>query len=297
MTNTKTPQKQTDNSDNNTKGNVPTPVIRNQQYIAPLTQAKDYRLWVARVKPRLQQMQQWDDTKNLPKDNQEATNFLVELLSNNLLEIFLDTNYSAPIIWTTLSSKFLVSSLSTQSTAFTALINFNYSQATMAENKLSLLSLARDLRTSFKNLDSVPIDQVVMLFALINVPMEYHALRSTLEETHKTGLTIDDLFTSLEREEAMANSSVANRMSSTKPTTSETQCLHGRLASTCWSCDTTLKPTCTLCKSTGFKKFTHPKGSRLCKDQQAAFQAASNLNASRSSDSSTAAAASSTPSK
>jgi hypothetical protein len=127
----------------------------------------------------------WNDKVNAPLDSQEASNFLLGVLSDNILELFLDTDFVASVIWSTLSTKFLVHSLSAQSTAFTALVNFNYSEPSMADNKLALLSLARNLRTSFKDEKTIDIENLVMLFALTNVPTEYHHLRSTLEETNK----------------------------------------------------------------------------------------------------------------
>jgi hypothetical protein len=258
-------------------GNPSSPSNRPQQFIRPLSDGKEYRLWLARVKSRLQELNLWNDKAQAPFDSQEASNFLLSVLSDNILELFLDTDFAASVIWTTLASKFLVHSLSAQSTAFTALVNFNYSEVSMADNKLALLSLARNLRTSFKDHKSIDIDDLVMLFALINVPSAYHHLRSTLEETNKTGLKLESLFESLEREESLSVSSGARRAalaatasaSAGRQDSSSSKCAHRRPAATCWTCHPHLRPTCSECQAKGLLKYYHVKGSKFCKEQQA----------------------------
>ena len=256
-------------------GNPPSsPANRPQQFIRPLSDGKEYRLWLARVKSRLQELNLWNDKAQAPFDSQEASNFLLSVLADNILELFLDTDFAASVIWTTLASKFLVHSLSAQSTAFTALVNFNYSEVSMADNKLALLSLTRNLRTSFKDQKSIDIDDLVMLFALINVPSAYHHLRSTLEETNKTGLKLESLFESLEREESLSVSSGARRAALAATTSAgrpnfSPKCAHSRPAATCWTCHPNLRPTCSECQAKGLLKYYHVKGSKFCKEQQA----------------------------
>jgi len=244
-------------------------VQRQSNLISPLTDGKTYRLWVARVKARLQELQQWNEKTESPKETQEASNFLLGVLSDSILEHFLDSNFSAPLMWQQLAKKFLVHSLSAQSTAFTSLINFNYSHPTMATNKTALLSLARDLRTSFKNQESIDVDDIVMLFALINVPPEYHHLRSTLEETNKNGLKLDSLFESLEREESLSVSSARRAALSAKTNGQSVspKCIHRRPAATCWTCHPNLRPTCATCHTKGYPKFHHVTDSKFCKQQ------------------------------
>lgn len=249
--------------------------------VKPLSSAKEYRLWAVRVMSKLQQMKEWDTQgkTGLPKDSEESKNFIVGTLADNLLETLLDTDMKAPTIWAALQKAFLVHSLSAQSIAITSLMNFNYSEPSMEANKTALLSLQRELRTAFENADSIKISDLVMLFALVNVPAEYHSLRTTLEETNKTGLSMDALFESLVREEASAISSASRASRAGGPVPPGENCSHDRDGATCWSCHPELRPVCTSCKNKGIARFYHHRGSRFCKDalKAGAAKAAANL--------------------
>lgn len=249
----------------------------------PLASAQGYRLWVVRASAKLKQMQKFDDEKVVPIDSEESNNFLLGVIADNLLETLLDTDLTAVTIWNALKKAFLVHSLSAQSIAINSLMNFNYSEASMQENKTALLSHQRELRTAFENADTIKISDLVMLFALVNVPSEYHSLRTTLEETNKNGLTVDSLFESLVREEASAISS-ANRASRASYAAASgtpagdlvAKCAHDRDGASCWTCHPDLRPTCANCKNKGIARFHHHQGSRHCRDVVRAARAAAN---------------------
>jgi hypothetical protein len=245
--------------------------ISTKNNIKPLTCSKDYRIWTVRVTAKLQELSLWNINEKEPEpfDSEESNNLLLSLISDELLEQVIDTDLQASTIWKHFQKLYLVSSLSAQSTSLASLINFNFSAANMQDNKHEVLNLARELKTAFKNTAVITHEELIMLCCLVNLPSEYHSLRSTLAENNPNGLKFEALFESLLREEALsisANSAVANRAASkaraAKPTG---QCSHNRLGSSCWSCHPNLRPVCGECKANGEVRFNHVKGSKFCK--------------------------------
>jgi hypothetical protein len=169
--------------------------------IKPLSCAKYYRLWTVRFKTHLQELGLWNAELKEPEpfDSEVSNNLILSLVSDNLLEQVLDGNLLASTVWNHFKKLYLVSSVSAQVVSLSSLINFAYPEPTMIENKQHLLSLARELRTAFKNASEISVDDLIMLFALVNLPIDYHSLRSTLQETNNSGLKFEDLFESLKK--------------------------------------------------------------------------------------------------
>jgi hypothetical protein len=239
-----------------------------QNQIKQLSNAQDYRLWAVRVTTKLKEIKKWDKSEEVPINSEESNNFIIGVISDNLLEQVLDLELNCTTLWSHFRDLFLVHSISAQSTAITSLINFNYSEANMLANKNTLLSLARDLRTAFQDSENINLKHLLTLFALVNIPEEYQSLRTTLEETNKEGIEFDDLFESLIREEA-AQVGKAKRMARANAVSgSPSQCPHKRTSSTCWSCHPSLRPVCVPCQTNGVAKFNHSQGSRFCESKQ-----------------------------
>ena len=238
---------------------------------APLQRAEDYRLWVVRHKTKLVKMGAWDEEKSLPIDTSALNAFIVEAISDTFLEQVMDTDLKASTIWKHLATLILKGGVSAQSTALLNLMNFSYPGPTMLENQTSLMGLCRALRTAFNNAESIEIDNLVTLFALVNMPSEHQPLRTTLEETKKDGLTLAGLFESLIREEATL-SGTANRASRAKLASADPgepgECPHNRPKSTCWKCTPESRPTCHLCKKAGLSRIRHHPDCAMCKEQR-----------------------------
>ena len=233
-----------------------------------LEKVEDYRLWSVRTKAKLAKADHWDDANDLPFDNPATAAFMVDSISDLFLEQVLDSDMQASTIWTHLTESILKGGVSAQATALLNLINFAYQGPSMQANKTLVLGLSRALRTAFNDADSIPVADLVTLFALVNMPSEHQALRTTLEETKKEGITLAHLFEALAREEASSASgpSRASRVA-TNPGNSP-QCSHNRDGATCWSCHPELAPTCDLCKKAGLSKFRHPPNCFSCKKQR-----------------------------
>jgi transposase InsO family protein len=186
--------------------------------IQPLSKPEHYRLWCVRVESALKQMKAWNVKTAAPMDTEESNNYLLSVIADNFLEQMLDTDLKASTIWAYLQKTILVSSISSQSTALSELMAFNYAESDMRANKTALLRLQRNLKTAFNNSPTIDISQLVTLFALVNIPTSYQPLRTTLEET-KEKLELDELFTSLIREEssAVANGARAARVAVASP--------------------------------------------------------------------------------
>lgn len=251
--------------------NASNPVVSYNEKSAPLQNAEDYRLWVIRHQMKLMKMGSWDEKAELPINNPASNTFIVEAISDSFLQQVMDTDLKASTIWKYLATLILKGGVSAQSTALLNLMNFSYTEATMLENKTHYMGLGRALRTAFNNATTISIDDLIALFALVNMPSEHQSLRTTLEETKKDDLTLESLFESLIREEAKTSGS-ANRagrafLANAHPHPPG-QCAHKREEATCWKCHPSLIPTCQLCKKAGLTRFNHPPGCRTCKLQR-----------------------------
>lgn len=244
--------------------------------IKPLAAPEDYRLWSVRTQSALKEMSAWDKAADTPLNTEKSQSFLLSVIADNYLEQILDSDLKAETIWTYLKTSILVSSVSAQSAALSNLMNFNYPENSMLNNKTTLLKLQRELITSFSDRKEIKIVDLVSLMALVNMPNEYKPLRTTLEET-KDNLNLEDLFTSLIREEssekAFSNRAARASLASVTPiptATTSAICEHDRAEARCWSCHPELRPICLLCQKEGSSKFRHSKERCPKKFQKAA---------------------------
>ena len=246
--------------------------------ITPLETKTAYNNWAIRCKAHLQQHSPslWDNTTKAPKDAEKAAAFLISVMSKNLLEHVSATaaggDLKAPVIWKHFQDTFITSDLSSKSAVLNHSISFRYDSGSIINEKTALLNLRRELQAAFKNSTTITIDELITLFALVNLPVQYQTLWTTLEETSKsTAVSCDGrLFSSLLREEAYATSS-AQRMGSppVSPKTTPAKCQHNYPPKLCWVCHPNKKPQeCSICKSNGFSKTRHPTGSDFCDYQQ-----------------------------
>jgi hypothetical protein len=236
-----------------------------------LTCKDDYPLWKICVQAHLAAQQpdpQWDTATGAPLNTPQTKNFFLSVISKDLLKGAMSTDMEALSLWNHFSTICLTSDLSSKSAALNSLIGFDYSAPTMIENKSVLLTAVRAMRVAFKSDVHITYEDLASVCALVNLPGNYQPLRSTLEET-KTNLTVDDLFTSLIREEAAqrTSSAHANRVTTPEDPTKK-QCTHGREKATCYKCHPQLQPTCHECKELGIPKHRHVNGSPFCKMQQ-----------------------------
>jgi hypothetical protein len=179
-----------------------TPSPHGKYHVKPLATNTGYNLWSIRVTAILTERKEWNEPAGEPSDSVTATNFLIGVIDDDFLEQFLDTDLK-PLHWAYFKKTILVSTISAQSTALTSLFAFNLGEANLVFNLTTIKELQRNLTTAFSNSEKISISLVnlVTLFALVNMPSEYAALRTTLEETTKQ-LNLDELFKSLIREES-----------------------------------------------------------------------------------------------
>ena len=255
-------------------------------------------LWLIRARAALESRNWWDVDTNLPVNNPQSNYILLSALSNYFLEQIADSDLFATTIWTHVKGINSKSNLSTKSTALLELVSFTYSEKTINLNKTALQGINRRLKSAFADTALLPtgklasidsskrtkaviyIDDLVTLFSLVTLPVQYHSLRSTLEETSASNLTFDSLFLSLAREEQSQSFSSANKVqksskvqpvanrAAAKSTISVQQCPHKRTLSECYTCTPSSRPICSLCKAKGIAKFNHVTGNEYCKFQQ-----------------------------
>ncbi|RKP15964.1 hypothetical protein ROZALSC1DRAFT_25828 [Rozella allomycis CSF55] len=99
----------------------------------------------------------------------------IKTLTNANPEHIIDSDLNSNTSGNYLKETFLTANLSTKVTAINNLINVKYPKSSMLENNTNLLSLQRDLQVAFKNESSISIEFLVSIFALVNLPMNYHA--------------------------------------------------------------------------------------------------------------------------
>jgi hypothetical protein len=83
----------------------------------------------------------------------------------------------------------------------------------MLDNKTKLLDLQRHLKSAFGGEDKISPIELVLLFALVDLPAAYVATLLTTQNS-ETPLTLNALFTSLSNEEktqSVTSTSTANR--------------------------------------------------------------------------------------
>jgi predicted ATPase len=156
--------------------------------IPALQEAQTYNRWCFLIKLTLQNQKLWDETKDLPNDSTTALILIISSLHPDLQEQLLNTIITDPtaqLAWKYLKSLCITSYLSSKSTAFHNIISFTFTGQTMAQNKAIIKSYGRELSTSFKNATSIKIEDLLLLIALANLPLQYHHLRATLEEMDK----------------------------------------------------------------------------------------------------------------
>ncbi len=73
-----------------------------------------------------------------------------------------------------------LSDLASKTIALTELIAFDYSASNMLENKTKLLDLQRHLKSVFGGATKIELSELVVLFALVNLPAAYVSLRTTI---------------------------------------------------------------------------------------------------------------------
>lgn len=242
-----------------------------QPSFKPLTEKAEYSLWSARMKAYLSMHLLWQDKG--PSNTETCFSLLTCSLSDAIFEqCNLLGHNTAPKVWDYLKSLFVTSDLSSKSTSLNNLLSFHYNGRDMNENKTALLMLKRDIKCSFEDSDTISMDDLVTLIALVNLPSQYHSLRTTLEETTTKNkpLSLDSLFMSLIREESAQISTTSRASSHVKPSMngSLTKCKHKRVISKCWICTPSSKPAeCQACKLKGYKKTLHAPNSDICRLQ------------------------------
>ena len=236
--------------------------------IAKLSKIEDYPVWAVRVKAAFSSSTLW--AKDKPTDNSLTNALMLTLVDDYFVNQLLDSDLKASTIWAHISGLYNVSDLASQTIALTDLVAFDYAAPTMLDNKTKLLDLQRHLKSAFGGEDKISLSELVLLFALVNLPAAYVSLRATLLTTQnsETPLTLNALFTSLSSEEktqSVTSTSTANRAAQSP--SSPSPCPHGRVKSKCYTCTPSSRPTCSLCVSAGLpaESTRHRSGHpRLC---------------------------------
>jgi hypothetical protein len=199
---------------------------------------------------------------------------MLTLLDDYFLNQVLDTDMLATTLWNHIKNLYHVSDLASKTTGLTSLISFDYSAPTMLDNKVALLVLLRHLKSAFGGATKIDLNELALLFALVNLPAAYGSLRTQLltASTSTNPLTIETLFQHLSSEEQTQNvsaTSLANRAATITPSSHVTsaKCPHSRRKDKCYTCTPLSRPLCSHCKSAGLpdNDCRHKPGSKFCK--------------------------------
>ena len=233
----------------------------------------DFPLWSTRLKAHLLSAGLWDEKKSQPTAGNDTTSLLLSITADHFLMPLMDQNLTAPLIWTSLYSLYHVSNLSTKVTSLNQLMSFHFQGTSMLLNRTLLQEAKRKISSAFGGATSLSIDELVMLFAMVNLPTTYSHLRSQLSvsTTAEKPLTLDSLFTHLIREESTHNASSTNsvyRASTFPPVSRPYSCPHGRSKESCFTCTPSSRPVCSICKNLGKAKFLYSPNSIIRRQQR-----------------------------
>ena len=233
----------------------------------------EFPLWSARLKAALISACFWHEKLAQPAETNETTSLLLTIVADHFLTPLMDQTLTAPLIWTTLHSLYHVSNLSTKVTSLNQLISFHFQGPTMLSNRSMLQETKRKISSAFGGATTLSIDELVMLFAMVNLPSTYSPLRSQLSVSTSDDkpLTLDSLFSHLMREESTLTASSTNsvhRAATNPPVFRSTSCPHGRSKESCFTCTPSSRPVCSICKNLGKAKFLHSSNSVFCRQQR-----------------------------
>ena len=233
----------------------------------------EFPLWSARLKAALISADFWHEKLSQPAETNETTSLLLTIVADNFLTPLMDQPLTAPLIWSTLHSLYHVSNLSTKVTSINQLISFHFQGPTMLANRTMLQETKRKISSAFGGATTLSIDELVMLFAMVNLPSTYSHLRSQLSvsATNDNPLTLESLFSHLMREESTLSASTTNsvhRAALNPPVSHSNSCPHGRSKESCFTCTPSSRPVCSICKSLGKSKYFHTTNSAFCRQQR-----------------------------
>ena len=249
----------------NTLNDSTLPLQKLAASVKRLEQLEDYPVWAVRVQAIFISSSLW--AKNGPLDSPLTNAVMLSLIDDYLVNQLLDGDLHASTIWKHISGLYNVSDLASKTIALTQLMGFDYSASSMVENKTKLLDMQRHLKSAFGGAAEIALSDLVVLFALVNLPAAYVSLRTTLL-TSLEDVSIESLFSHLSTEEktqVISPTSTANRALS-----ATSLCPHNFAKFKCYTCTPSSRPTCPLCVAAGLphEETRHKKGHpRLCKNR------------------------------
>ena len=237
--------------------------------IKRLEKLEDFPVWVVRVQAAFLSSTLW--SKEGPVDSPLTNAVMLTLIDDYFVNQLLDGDLKASTIWKHISGLYNVSDLASKTIALTELIAFDYSASTMLENKTKLFDLQRHLKSAFGGSTNIESSELVVLFALVNLPAAYVSLRITSTNAKDEPISAESLFSHLSSEEktqTVSSTSLASR--ATSIVSPNSLCPHQFAKSKCFTCTPSSRPTCPLCVSAGLpgEQTRHKKGHpRLCKNR------------------------------
>jgi hypothetical protein len=139
--------------------------------IKRLEKLEDFPVWAVRVQAAFVSSSLWN--KEGPIDTLLSNAVMLTLINDYFVNQLLDGDLKISTIWKHISGLYHVSDLASKTTALTDLISFDYSATTMLENKAKLLDLQRHLKSAFGGEPKIEMSELVVLFALVNLPAVY----------------------------------------------------------------------------------------------------------------------------
>lgn len=248
-----------------------------------LSKIEEYPNWKIRAKAALLSSNLWNSKANLPLDEDMAAAFIINIIDNEFLDQLVDSDMTASTIWKHLDALANKADLSTQTTALMGLISYNFDGPNMLANQTKMEDLLRRTKSAFGNVQSISIDELGILFALVGLPNNYFHVRTQLLASASTGvpLTVRGFYSHLIREETALVSSTsnlsvkANYSSATtsfptqvKSSTTGAKCEHKRIKTQCWKCTPASRPKCSLCTALGLPDVGHKPESPICELQR-----------------------------
>jgi len=156
-------------------------------YSVPLLTGKiNYRAWCIKIKYYLGSCTPslWNFDKGKPIFLFQSAGIICQFLSDDLLIATSDINDKCELLWKYFSDLYHCQDLTAKSIAIQNLSTFSYDQSTMPMNHSKIKSLINDVTLAFGINATIPISELGVVFAMVNLPSKYQSVRISLQSQY-----------------------------------------------------------------------------------------------------------------
>lgn len=228
----------------------------------PLLGLENYAKWAFKMSLMFKFNSLWDVQRLCPHKTDIAHHAMFTNVSDSQMDILMDS-IGADASWLTLKETHCGSSVPARILAMKSVAAFCFGTDIEADFAL-FKTLARRLQSAFGGSDAtISISDLLGYLMLSVLPAEFDGIRAVIAFSldTKESLSIMNI------EQCVLLAKTTHELSTDRSETSAyrngSQCQHRRIAKTCWSCHSNLRPECIACKGCKLR-FYHAQNSKFC---------------------------------